>query len=814
VREHGSSSITCALAAMALLCSMRLTAAQSEPVSLVSRGTTLYRVNAACPGQGEVEAFPGQPGIIIGMTEVPAGVAVTGCKKGDILAVEAGGGRRFWRIDNARVGLPTLVSVGNFAASIDNPSSIAFARGRLFSVSGSGQLVELDPVGFKKISETSILPAGQVGGLTFDGLHSWFVSDGASDQIWNIPFTPAPQNEPVAIGLPNRALDFRTNGLEMFGDQLWAGVNVTGKGLRIGTFDLQSGEFDEVWEVDQRTSSENVGYVIFEPAADVAREVFKDAAVLREQNLRLRLKTSVKEVQHGLKASLSTFAADGELPAAVESAVSVMVTAMARNANASEAGGAGLAAVGAGLLESIVGEIPRDFIDGGGGTWDRFKVRSEAALSRTDSRLRVRFTRFVRSATKVAAKQGHDPDLRYAVRGHDLLLQAVPGPVLLAAGAPRVLDVHRAQFVLDVRFVTARDELMQTVGIHHRGTGTGALVATDAAGQTFEASGLEADADGVLVVPLLLEAGIAGPITTRFSGSDDAILAAVQGSAPTRALTDELVVQEFRLHLQGLAATVGKQLRQQARDFQQLLKALAKEHTLGQVPTLVAISTAVSAFRSALGDANTTMGAARNDVMTDAAAAIAAAGGSDDDVEALFMPDADGDAARWSARLFRLETATSAKRAKGFAEFMQRITEQAAPRGETLLVSAVYEVPREPASPLLQIDTRVAGIGSDPEALLGGSVGIEGPDIGSLFFVGKADAGLLRGTDTSIDEQPGSSLEFAGHVQEAAGAFEVQIPALVGGPVVGWLLSTSHDDREKPSMLLLATPRIVQDCDG
>lgn len=231
------------------------------PVCLASRDTTLCRVNG--DGNGLVEVFPNQPGMIVAMTRVPPGVVVAGCVAGDVLAVEGNGGSRVWRVDNAACGTPSLVQIGEAEVQV---SSIAFAHGQLFGIGVYGRFHEFDPMTFQTVGDSiDVTPdVGGIGGLAFDGNGTWYVLSADNDSpspdslYW---FSDPPAADSLQL-VGVAGLSFGDNGLEFFRGELWGALAGVGGGhVHIGTFDLQSGAFALAWDAGQLLGGNTVGVV-------------------------------------------------------------------------------------------------------------------------------------------------------------------------------------------------------------------------------------------------------------------------------------------------------------------------------------------------------------------------------------------------------------------------------------------------------------------------------------------------------------------------------------------------------------------------
>ncbi|MFO0973985.1 MAG: hypothetical protein U1A27_11180 [Phycisphaerae bacterium] len=233
--------------------------ATAQPVCLVSLGTTLYRVNG--DGAGLVETYANQPGTIIGMTLVPAGATVTGCAPGDVLAVEQGDGGRFWRVDAAACGTPRLSEVGRLPSTV-KVSSIAFAHGQLFGIDGVANFYAFNPTNFQPVGPAvDLSSASVVGGMAFDGTSTWYFTNGGNSNLIR-DVDPPTAAAWTAIG--NVGINFDSSGLEMYAGQLWGALRVqaTNGHLLVGTFDVLTGIFSQVWDVASGPS-DNVGFVAF-----------------------------------------------------------------------------------------------------------------------------------------------------------------------------------------------------------------------------------------------------------------------------------------------------------------------------------------------------------------------------------------------------------------------------------------------------------------------------------------------------------------------------------------------------------------------
>lgn len=248
----------------------------AQPASLVSRDTTLYRVNAA--GTGGVETFSNQPGAIIGMTIVPAGVSGVGFGEGNVLAVESGTEGRFWRVDSARAGTPLLVEVGRLPREVD-VTSIAFAHGQLFAIDSPGAVFrELSITTFEQIGDSIELrpTADSSGGLAFDGADTWYITNAEVNRLIRVDDPPTPESW-MGIG-ENVGVGFANSGLEMHAGQLWGGLRSADR-IVIGTLNVQTGQFSQVWNVAAAPQPSSLGYVAFSQAClDIATQPMSRAS--------------------------------------------------------------------------------------------------------------------------------------------------------------------------------------------------------------------------------------------------------------------------------------------------------------------------------------------------------------------------------------------------------------------------------------------------------------------------------------------------------------------------------------------------------
>lgn len=256
------------------LCACAMVAAsQAQPACLINLDRTLYRVNAT--ETGTFEAFPNQPGTIIGMTVVPADATVTGCTAGDVIAVENVAGGRFWRVDGARAGTPSLIEVGRLLSSI-SVSSIAFAHSRLFGIGGGAEFVELGTSDFAQIGTIVDLRSNNVsiGGLAFDGNSNWYIANADSDGIIRLSDPPTAASWTfVGSGL---GVNIGSHGLEFSAGQLWMGCRAPDSAagrLRIGAVNTTTGQFTQTWDVAPMPTHANMGFVAFAPEClDITRQ--------------------------------------------------------------------------------------------------------------------------------------------------------------------------------------------------------------------------------------------------------------------------------------------------------------------------------------------------------------------------------------------------------------------------------------------------------------------------------------------------------------------------------------------------------------
>ncbi|MBX3322034.1 MAG: hypothetical protein KF757_03485 [Phycisphaeraceae bacterium] len=228
----------------------------AQPVFLASYNRVLYRVT-----DGMIEAFPNQPGTIIGMTVVPPGASVMGAGAGEVLAVQGGAGNtRIWRVDNPLSGTPNLVHLGDFPENTYR-NDITFAHGRLFGVVG-GIISEYSTHDFSTLDVIDLeRPNAAVGGMAFDGVETWYLSNQTSNRIIRLPDPPTPEGwtplGPIGITMDN-------NDLDWFYGRLYL-ATYTSSTLVIGWIDLETGVFNHVVDVVETTSSGVVGLAILNP---------------------------------------------------------------------------------------------------------------------------------------------------------------------------------------------------------------------------------------------------------------------------------------------------------------------------------------------------------------------------------------------------------------------------------------------------------------------------------------------------------------------------------------------------------------------
>ncbi len=227
----------------------------AQPVYLASYGNVLYRVTDSI-----VEAFPNQPGTIIGMTVVPPGASVTGADGGSVLAIEGAGGTRIWRVDNPLSGTPDLALLGHFSSDHIR-GDIVFAHGRLFGIN-AGFIYEYSVLDFSTIAVIDLdRPNASTGGLAYDGLATWYLPNQSSNRIIRLPDPPTPEGwtplGPTGITMGN-------NDLEWFHGCLYLATDI-GTTLVIGWIDLDSGAFHHLLDVASTTTPRGVGLAILNP---------------------------------------------------------------------------------------------------------------------------------------------------------------------------------------------------------------------------------------------------------------------------------------------------------------------------------------------------------------------------------------------------------------------------------------------------------------------------------------------------------------------------------------------------------------------
>jgi hypothetical protein len=163
-------------------------------------------------------------------------------------------------------------------------------------------------------------------------------------------------------------------------------------------------------------------------AGDPTSNAFRKLANSAGKEVRTAVNAQVVVVKAALAGYVS---GDTELPEAMHAAVAAVSSSVSRDWTALLDEGTGLATAGADLLSGFLGQVGEDFLDGGGGAWDRFKGRAEGLAHKADHKLEREFGKFLKGLAKQAKKQGFDPDTRWRLCGHNpLLLQGVPGPVL------------------------------------------------------------------------------------------------------------------------------------------------------------------------------------------------------------------------------------------------------------------------------------------------------------------------------------------------------------------------------------------------
>ncbi|MCB9898870.1 MAG: hypothetical protein H6825_12770 [Planctomycetes bacterium] len=539
-------------------------------------------------------------------------------------------------------------------------------------------------------------------------------------------------------------------------------------------------------------------------------KTFRAAAKAAQKAVRAEVKASLATAKASLTDAFVTFEDDEEIIPALESATGAVAIAAAANATAARTAATTLSADGATLLLDFAGQVPADFLDGGRGTWDQFKTRTETTLAKADAQLAKRYSRFVRAVTKLALKSGYDPDVRYEVRGHDDLLRDVVGPVLTGGGPPLAALTQRAQIVVDARFLTVDDDLITTIGVDFRGVGDAVLDVTDADGNTASISGLDADGFGTLRATLQLTSGVAGPVTTVLTDGDESELDVVRGSAPTRAEASKDLLKDFRASLKQEFSFGKKQLAQDSKALAQSLAQVKKARAAGDQTTAEAVQAGIAAYRQQLGTDCFWMDEVRQNPVDGVSQAISDAAGGDVDVPARFMPDGAGEDTRFIAALDKAISKAVTKRGRLFDSFLKAVGKQAEKDGETFASSLVLQPYRRLPAPVIDVNAGVTAIKSDPQTLVGAVVRIEGEGTDILgLFAGIAKDGLLSSTDSYLEESQGD-LFAPENVVEVSGAFKSTFPSLADVPVLGWLFHTTNNLRERDDVIVLVTPTVIQ----
>ncbi len=175
---------------------------------------------------------------IVGMTIVPAGVALAGTSAGDIIAVsgtqDISGRFPVYRLDNA-FGAASLFQIGS---TDRNVTSLAFENGNLWGITPTGGLRSID-LGTLNAGAPTLIggPGAGFGGLQYDG--SQFLALSANDESLYSYISPGPA---TLIGATGQV--FNNMGIELFNGRLFGALDLDGStDVAFGSFDLSTGAF-------------------------------------------------------------------------------------------------------------------------------------------------------------------------------------------------------------------------------------------------------------------------------------------------------------------------------------------------------------------------------------------------------------------------------------------------------------------------------------------------------------------------------------------------------------------------------------------
>ncbi|MBX3365188.1 MAG: hypothetical protein KF866_10515 [Phycisphaeraceae bacterium] len=194
---------------------------------------------------------------IVGMTVVPAGVALTGTSAGDIIAISSAqdGSNRYplYRLDNP-FGAATLTQIG----SIDrNLTSLTWKAGRLYGTNPLGAIREVNLATLDTgPADFAGPPSAGFGGMQYDSVNDRFILLTANDDSLYSFVSPGPAS---LIGSTGQL--FNNSGIEFFQGTLYGALDLEGStDFLFGSFDLSSGAFTTLATVSGHRGG-SVGFV-------------------------------------------------------------------------------------------------------------------------------------------------------------------------------------------------------------------------------------------------------------------------------------------------------------------------------------------------------------------------------------------------------------------------------------------------------------------------------------------------------------------------------------------------------------------------
>src|SRR5262249_30991715 len=125
---------------------------------------------------------------------------------------------------------------------------------------------ELSPATFAQIGDLIPLRPGgnaDVGGLTFDGVSAWYLTNGNGNHLVRLSDPPTAASwTNVDSGGGGGAIN--NTDLETYRGQIWGALQSGSLNrLLVGTLNLQTGAFQQMWDVAAVTGTPVVGLAVF-----------------------------------------------------------------------------------------------------------------------------------------------------------------------------------------------------------------------------------------------------------------------------------------------------------------------------------------------------------------------------------------------------------------------------------------------------------------------------------------------------------------------------------------------------------------------